>query len=261
MDITEYICILLHKIKYYMDQHFRVSPILSNRNQSIGTIVASVVTHNQAVYECLRQKLINYHALAGNIKPEVERLAGRPTSINTVVVAIKRFADGLKGVGEHKPSLILKEAKITLTSDVVDVTIKANRSQLFPRLERIAEVSSNLNEPVHLFQLSNSIKLIADEGEYKSVIRPGLTKIHIAREITQLSRLDIRLSPDVEMTPEFGLFLTELLYRHGIALHQSYVGEETILTVSRDEGPRAYEILRYEIDRSRGTSEEQTGAQ
>ena len=224
---------------------------MSTRSQSIGTIVASVVTHDQAAYECLKRKLINYHALATNVKSEVEELAGRPASVNTLVVAIKRFADTLKEVDAKKPSQVLKGATITLSSDVVDVTITTNRSELLPIMEKIAKSSSNLTEPVHLFQLSRSIKLIADEREYKSFIRSALDKTHITRETSELSRLDLRLSQAVEKTPEFGLFLTELLYRHGISLSQTYIGEETILILSREEGPRAYEILRYEIDRSR----------
>jgi hypothetical protein len=224
---------------------------LATRRPSFGTVVASIIEHDQAVYECMKQKLVNYHALAGKIKPEVERVAGRKTSINTLVVAIKRFADTLKEMNDQKPSLILKEAKITLSSDVVDVTISTTRSQLFPMIERISKLSSSLNEPIHIFQLSHSIKLIADEGEYKSFIRSALDKIPIARETTQLSRLDLHLSQAVEKTPEFGLFLTELLYRNGITIRQTYIGEETILILSREEGPRAYEILRREIDASR----------
>lgn len=223
----------------------------SGRNQSIGTIVASVVTHDHAVYECLKQKLINYHALASVIKPEVERLAGRPTSVNTLVVAIKRFSDTVKKTDERKPLQILKEARITLSSDVVDVSITTSRAQLFPMIERIAKLSSDLSEPVHVFQLSHTIKLIVDEGEYKSFVRSALTKLRIEKETTQLSRLDIRLSQGVEKAPEFGLFLTELLYRNGVTIRQTYIGEETILILSREDGPRAYEILRHEIDRSR----------
>lgn len=243
-------------IKYYTWQP-SAGPALSGRNPSVGTIVASIVTHDQAVYECLKQRLVNYHALAESIKPEVERLAGRPVSINTLVVAIKRFTDALKEVNGKKPSLVLKDAKITLSSDVVDVTIKTSRSQLLPVMERLGKLASDLSEPIHLFQLSNSIRLIADEGEYKSFVRSALRKIPIAKEVTQLSRLDMRLSQPVEKTPEFGLFLTELLYRHGITIRQTYIGDETILILNRDEGPRAYEILRHEIDRSRGTSEKQ----
>jgi hypothetical protein len=220
---------------------------------SIPAVVASIITHNPPVYECLKGKLINYHALAANIKSEVEKKAGKPTTVNTIVVAIMRFSDSItEASGEKAGALrVLKAARITLASDVVDVTVKTKKSELLPMVKLIADLSSSLNEPIHLFQLSNSIKLTADEAEYVALIRGSLGKGHIAKETTKLSRLDIHLSPEVEITPEFGLFLAELLYRHGIRIHQTYIGEETILILDRDEGPKAYEILREEIDRSR----------
>ncbi len=224
---------------------------------SIPAVVASIITHNPPVYECLKAKLINYHALAANIKSEVEKRAGKPTTVNTIVVAIMRFSDSIEDAeGDHEaPLSILKAARITLASDVVDVTVRTKKSELLAMVKQIADLSAALNEPVHLFQLSNSIKLIADEAEYQAMIRGSLGKGHIAKETTKLSRLDIHLSPEVEITPEFGLFLTELLYRHGISIHQTYIGEETILILDRDEGPRAYEILREEIDMSRTAAE------
>ena len=224
---------------------------MPSKYPSIPAAVVSIITHNQAVYECIRQKIINYHALAANIKSDVERLAGRPTSINTIVVAIMRFSNTITEVRKAEPLLILRDARITLASDVVDVTIKARKSELFQIVKKLAELSSSLNEPTHLFQLSNSIKLIADEKEYNSSIRSSLDNIQIARETTQLSRLDVYLSPAVETTPEFGLFLTELLYRHGINIRHTYIGEETVLILDRADGPRAYEALREEIDKSR----------
>ncbi len=202
------------------------------------------------MYECFKQKLVNYHALAAKIKPEVEKLAGKPTTINTVVVAITRLSSSLQGTGpiQPRPSLVLKDARITLTSDAVDVTIKGKKPDLIQVMKRLVDLSSNLSEPAHIFQLSNSIKLIADDAEYASVIRPSLDKMLIAGETAKLSRLDIRLSPEAEITPGFGLFLTELLFQQGINIRRTYIGEETVLILERDDGPRAYETLRREID-------------
>lgn len=226
---------------------------MSNNKLSIPTVVESIITHNPAVYECFKQKLVNYHALAANIKNEVEKMAGKPTTINTIVVAITRLSNTVAEVSKPQPFLILKDARITLASDVVDITIKGNKSELLQTVKRIADLSSNLNEPIHIFQLSNSIKLIADESEYVSTISSSLDKVLIARETTQLSRLGVHLSAAVEMAPDFGLFLTELLYRHGISIRDTYIGEETVLILGRDDGPRAYEVLRREIDKSRAT--------
>ncbi|MBI3022092.1 MAG: hypothetical protein HYY68_00005, partial [Thaumarchaeota archaeon] len=177
----------------------------------------------------MKQKIVNYHALAANIKSEVERQAGKPASVNTIVVALTRFSDTITMERRPKPIPILREARITLASDVVDVTIKTKKFEQFQIVKRIADLSSSLNEPIRLFQFSNSIELIADEREYNSLIRSSLDKTLIERENARLSRLAIHLSAEVETTPEFGFFLTELLYRHGIKLRHTYIGEETIL--------------------------------
>lgn len=217
---------------------------------SIANAVASVVTHNPAMYECFKQKVLNYHALAANIKPEVETLADRPTTINTIVVALTRLSRTIDTALVPQPSFVLKDARIKLASDVVDVTIKGNKSERVQVLKRLVDLSSNLEEPIHLFQLSNSVKLIADEREYASVIRPSLDKMLIAKELTQLSKLDIRL-PEAEIVANFGVFLTELLYGHGVTIRHTYIGEETVLILDRDDGPKAYDLLRQEIDRAR----------
>jgi hypothetical protein len=224
---------------------------MPRESPSIPTIVASIITRDLALYECFKRKVVNYHAVAASIKPQVEKIAGRQTTINTIVVAITRFSDARVKSSGNGPSGILRDAHIKLASDVVNVTIKARKSELYEIAKRIGELSANLSEPTRMFQLSNSIELIADEDEYDSLIKSSLGAFEIRRERTELSRLDIHLSPSAEPTPEFGLLLAELLYRHGISIQQSYIGEETVLILSRADGPRAYEILQEEIDASR----------
>jgi hypothetical protein len=227
---------------------------------SIPTVVASIITRDLALYECFKRKLVNYHAVAGSIKPEVEKLAGKPTTINTIVVAITRFSETIERPAREKPAPVLGGARISLASDVVGVTIRARKAELYEIAKRIGELTPSLSEPTRMFQLSNSIKLIADESEYESLIRASLEGFEIIRETTALSRLDIHLPPEAEVTPEFGLFLAELLYRHGIDIRQTYIGEETVLILKRADGPRAYEVLQEEIDQSRAASREAKNA-
>jgi hypothetical protein len=237
---------------YYIGES-RGSLTLPREGPSIPTVVAAIITRDLALYECFKRRLVNYHAIAASIKPDVEELAGRTTTINTIVVAITRMAETEHKTSGGKPTNILRDARIALASDVVSVTINARKSELYEIAKRIGELSVELSEPTRMFQLSSSIELIADENEYDSMIKPSLEAFEIARETTELSRLDIHLSPAVELTPEFGLFLAELLYRHGISISQSYIGRETVLILSRSNGPRAYEILQREIDASRAS--------
>ncbi|MBA4454431.1 MAG: ACT domain-containing protein, partial [Nitrosopumilaceae archaeon] len=64
-------------------------------NMSVPEIVRETITRNRSIFDCLKMDLINYTALAVKIQPEIERSLGNSVNLNTIVVAIKRFADSL----------------------------------------------------------------------------------------------------------------------------------------------------------------------
>ncbi len=224
---------------------------MAHNNNTVPVAVESIVTHNQAIYTCLKLKIVNYHALAAVIKLEVEKLTGRITTINTLVVAIKRYSDTLKEEKRLPPSDILRDATITLTSNVADITIRPTKAEFTSVLKKIVEISSQLDEPLDLFKSSNLIKLVAEEKEYKSVIRAELGKSRISSELMGLSKLTLHLSPLAVKEPGFAVFISELLYRKGINVVQSYIDEDAIFLVNKADAPRAYEILDQEIMRSK----------
>jgi len=81
-------------------------------------------------------KLMNFHSLAEFIQPQVQQLSGKETSINTLVVAIKRFSDTLSDSKSPNASGVLKDARISLSSGIVDVTISFQPlSKNCPRLQ------------------------------------------------------------------------------------------------------------------------------
>jgi hypothetical protein len=233
----------------------------SSTSISIPAAVNSIITHNQPVYSCLKAKIVNYHALANFIKPDVEKIAGKRTSINTLVVAIKRFSDNIdRGrQGIDRPIHPLKDATISLASDVADVTIRPKKSEFPAILKKIVDLSSRLEESPDILKSSNLIKLVADEKEYRSRIRSDLRKSgdHVVRELMGLSRLTIHLSPEEGgRDPSFPLFISELLYQQGVNVIHSYIDEDTIVIVEKSDGPRAYEIIQREIMRAKHEFEE-----
>jgi hypothetical protein len=223
-----------------------------NTSLSVPAAVNSIITHNQPIYSCLKAKIVNFHALAKLIKPDVEKIAARRTSINTLVVAIKRFSDNIdrKRPGIERPMNTLRGASITLTSDVADITLRPRKSEFPAVLKKIVDISSRLDESPDILKSSNLIKLVADEKEYRSRIRSELRKVgdHFLRELTGLSRLTIHLSAEVEgKDPSFPLFISELLYQQGVNVVHSYIDEDMIVIVEKPDGPRAYDIIQREI--------------
>ncbi|MFI5421022.1 MAG: hypothetical protein ACHQ1H_08655, partial [Nitrososphaerales archaeon] len=149
------------------------------------------------------------------------------------------------------PFSILKDATLTLTSDVADVTIRPKKTEFLNILKKIVEASSRLEETPDLFKSSSLIKLVAGEKEYRSVIRTELGKSYIEKELMGLSKLTLHLSPVAKRDSGFTLFISELLYRNGIEAVHTYIDEDTVILVNKADAPRAYEILDQEILRTK----------
>jgi hypothetical protein len=200
----------------------------------------------------MKQRIVNFHALAALIRGEVEKSTGKRVSINTIVVAVKRFSDALKDEKgkSFPPFTVLEDAKITLTGNIADITIRPKKSEFQGTMEKIVEISGQLDEPLDIFKSSNLIKLVVDEEEYRSSIRAKLGKTTIERVLTGVSKLTLRLSPLTKRDPGFTLFISELLYNQGINVIHAYVDEDTILIVKTDDAAGAYHILEQEIARS-----------
>jgi len=95
----------------------------------VSEAVSSVISKNYVVLESLKLKIVNYHQLASRISPEVEELTGKKAKVATIVVAIKRFSDGL-GEGRLEGfSASLKDSKLDLAGGMVDVKVGAKTAQ------------------------------------------------------------------------------------------------------------------------------------
>ncbi len=79
---------------------------------SIPEVVREIITRNRSIYDCMKMDLINYTALAVKIQPEIEKILGNSVNLNTVVVAIKRYADSFETKEEMKEEISFKKCKI-----------------------------------------------------------------------------------------------------------------------------------------------------
>ena len=59
----------------------------------VPEVVREIITRNRSIYECMKMDVINYTALAVKIQSDVEKTLGNSVNLNTIVVAIKRYAD------------------------------------------------------------------------------------------------------------------------------------------------------------------------
>ncbi len=214
---------------------------------SVPEAVREILTRNYPVYQCLKMKLMNFHSLAELIQPQVQQLSGREASVNTLVVAIKRFSDTLSNSNSPDASRVLKDARISLSSGIVDVTIRAPRTQFSTIVKELSDAASELSEFPHIFPLSSSIKLILP-GEDYALVRKKLENLKEVTTQVNVAELTLNLSPRAEMTPGIASYITELLFRSGVNILEAFLGYGDIIMVVDDkDGPLAYDVLLRDI--------------
>ncbi len=214
---------------------------------SVPEAVREILTRNYPVYQCLKLKVMNFHSLAELIQTQVKQLSGREASVNTLVVAIKRFSDTLSNGKSPDASGVLQDARISLSSGIVDVTIRAPRTQFSVIVKELSDAAGELSEFPHIFPLSSSIKLILP-GEDYALVRGKLGHLRVAGTQANVAKLTLNLSPNAEMTPGIASYITELLFRNGVNILDAFLGYGDIIMVVDDrDGPLAYDVLQREI--------------
>ena len=214
---------------------------------TVPEAVRQILTRSYPIYHSLKMKIVNFHSLAELTQAKVKELTGKEASINALVVAIKRFSDTLAETKTPDPSGVLKDARISLSSGTVDLTIQVPRAQFPSVVKELSQVGEELSDFPHIFPLSNSIKVILPREDY-DVIRERLAHLKVVRTQGNVAKLTLSLSPNAEMPPGIASYITELLYRNGVNILDAFLGYGDIIMVVDDrDGPLAYDILRKEI--------------
>ena len=214
---------------------------------SVPDAIREIVTRNRSIYDCMKMDVINYTALAVKVQKDVENLIGASVNLNTIVVAIKRYADSFTEKEDVHEESVLKNARLSLTDGITDVR--------FPKDSlKAGDAVSLMNKFVEIdpsyefFRMADTFRILTENitdvrslldsfpGE-KNVFQTGLAKISI-RVSQSHNRSDLVSS------------VTEILHNNGIELVNAFFGMDNIVLVLHEkDAARAYEILRSEISR------------
>ena len=212
---------------------------------SVPDVVREIITRNRSIHDCMAMDVINYTALAVKIQPEVEKQIGNPVQLNTIVVAIKRYADAFEKNEEVVDEPVLKDARLSMTDRIMGMqwTMKDLLDQDMAKMFAEAEKGFSNSE---FFRLGDSFIVLADDTDVtrrifqnfpkENLYSSGLAKIRI--QVPEQNRADI-LS-----------FVTGILHQNSIELVDALFSRNGIvLFLKEDQAPLAYEKLSSEIPR------------
>ncbi len=212
---------------------------------SIPDVVREIITRNRSIHDCMAMDVINYTALAVKIQPQVEKQIGNAVQLNTIVVAIKRYADAFEKNENVVDEPVLKDARLSMTDRIMGMqwTMKDLLDQDMAKMFAEAEKGFSNSE---FFRLGDSFVVLADDTDVtrrifqnfpkENLYSSGLAKIRI--QVPEQNRADI-LS-----------FVTGILHQNSIELVDALFSRNGIvLFLKEDQAPLAYEKLRSEIPR------------
>jgi hypothetical protein len=244
MDITFYINLLIVDPHTLQVEARPRMPAPNQKNVTVPETVRQILTKNYPIYQCLKMKLTNFHSVAELIQPHVQQLTGRKPTINTLVVAIKRFSDTLDELKSLDPVRALENTRISLSNGIADVTVRAPRAEFPKILNELSEMSVALAEFPHIFPLANSIKIILPSEDYE-LLRKKLRHLNIVTVQPNVAKLSLYLPTNAWDTPGIASYITELLYRNGVNIIDAFLGHgDIIIVVNEPDGHIAYDALR-----------------
>lgn len=214
---------------------------------SVPDVVREIITRNRSIYDCMKMDVINYTALAVKIQPEVERLLGNPVNLNTIVVAIKRYADSFEIKEDVKEQSVLKNARLSLTDGILDVSFSLDEigeQETMNLMNKFSELKSDYE----FFRLTDSFRLLTEDlVDVRQLIEsfPGAKNFFN----TGLAKIKIRIPQDQNRSDVVS-YVAEILHSNGIELINAYFSQDDIVVVLNEkDASRAYELLRAEISR------------
>jgi aspartokinase len=216
-------------------------------NVSVPDAVREIITRNRSIYDCVKMDLINYTALAVKIQKDVEAHIGGPVNLNTIVVAIKRYADSFEEKDEVQNEPVLKNARLSLTDGVADVRFSTNDFEKEDAADLINRFMQ-IDPDYEFFRLTDSFRILTEDVDD---VRKLLASFPNQKNFFQtgLAKISIHIS-DAQNRSDVVSYVSEILHDEGIELVNAYFGQDDIIIVLHEiDAARAYQILRSEISK------------
>jgi len=215
---------------------------------SIPEVVREIITRNRSIYDCMKMDLINYTALAVKIQPEIEKILGNSVNLNTVVVAIKRYADSFESKDEVGEESVLKNARLSLTDGIMDVKFSvkdSNEMDPMAILDKFSRVTNNYD----FFRLSDSFRFLTEDmDDIRQIFNNMPEKDNMFN--TGLARIRISI-PHSQNQSGVVSYVAEVLHANGVELVNAFFSQDNIIIIINErDSSRAYDILHSDIMRT-----------
>jgi hypothetical protein len=220
---------------------------------SVPEAIRKILANDHVYMQTLMLGIANYTALAERIKPDIERLTGSKVNLNTIVVAIKRFADTLekKNMRQENSSTYLTaaKAKMSLTGSIIDIDFqKENNDDDNDALASVLDDFFEQDSRYNLFQTDSHFSLLTEDADgIRKMVANAIQKFDT--KISEgLSKITVSLTSDDQSAYHILSLVSNILYNHQIPIHSAFfTANEVVLILSDKDAAKVYDLIRMKI--------------
>ena len=221
--------------------------MLANNQKSITEAVREMVGGDLSFQDSLQRNYCNISALSRLIKPQIDHMLGRDTSIESIITALKRSKHDYN-VQQKPIASILAASTITVNTDVAKVSAKKSKKTIEKVAKAMIQSTGNF---ISISESIMSITLVFDDLLLQDV--KGMFAYDDILEIeNSLAAIIVHSPEEIIKTPGCAIaFYNQLARRHINIEDTVSCYTDTIVLVKMEQVGKAFNALTDLISNSR----------
>jgi aspartokinase len=221
--------------------------LLANDQKSITETVREIVSSDLSFQDSLQRDYCNISALARIMKPQIDQMLSKNTSIESIITALKRSRYEYD-VRQKPISSILAASTITVNTDVAKVSARKSKKTI----EKVAKAMiQGVGNFISISQSIMSITLVFDDLLLQDV-KVMFASDDILEIENGLAAIIVQSPEDIIKTPGCAIaFYNQLARRHINIEDTVSCYTDTIVLVKMEQVGKAFNALTDLISNSR----------
>jgi aspartokinase len=221
--------------------------MLANNQKSITEAVREMVGGDLSFQDSLQRDYCNISALARLIKPQIDHMLGKDTSIESIITALKRSKYDYN-VQEKPIASILAASTITVNTDVAKISAKKSKKTIEKVAKAMIQGAGNF---ISMSERIMSITLVFDDLLLQDV-KVMFAYDDILEMENGLAAIIVHSPEDIIKTPGCAIaFYNQLARRHINIEDTVSCYTDTIVLVKMEQVGKAFNALTDLISNSR----------
>lgn len=217
-------------------------------DKSITDAVKEVVNNDLSFQDSLQRDYCNISALARIVKPQIDQMLGKNTSVESIVTALKRSRRDYD-VPERPIAAILAGSTVSVKTDVAKLSAAKSKKTI----EKIARsLTQNVDNYISVSESIMSITLVFDDvllDDVKAMFGHGDDILEVEDD---LAAIIVHSPEEIIKTPGCAIaFYNQLARRHINIEDTVSCYTDTIMLVKMDQVGKAFNALTDLISNSR----------